>query len=68
MAVAAVVDVSAVVACTRKACNTITDSPDGNWIVIRPLVWNAFLEEQPYCCPACLVVDLEEKHRPEVLG
>ena len=55
---------SAVVACTRKACNTITDNPDGDWIVVRPLAWNAFVDELTYCSPQCLVMDTEERHKP----
>lgn len=54
--------------CARPACTTITDNPDTNWVVLRPLAWNAFVEEITYCCPGCLVMDQTERNRPEVLS
>ena len=53
-----------IASCTRAACHTMTDIPDGQWLALRPLVWTAFTEELIYCSVACMVVDQTEKHQP----
>lgn len=50
--------------CARPACTTITDLPDSSWLVIRPLVWTAFVEETTVCSPRCAVLWLEAAHAP----
>ena len=50
--------------CARPACGTCTDLPDSSWIVVRPLVWNAFVEEVTLCSPLCASAWLTEKHQP----
>lgn len=53
--------------CARPACGTCTDLPDSQWIVLRPLTWNAFVEEQTFCSPRCAADWLYETHRPQEL-
>ena len=53
-----------IVHCARDACGHYTDLPDAMWIVIRPLMWNAFVEEIVACSPRCAVLLLEAEHKP----
>ena len=50
--------------CARPACGFQTDLPDDMWIVVRPMTWNAFVEESTYCSPKCVAVAMTERHEP----
>ena len=54
--------------CARDACGFQTDLPDASWLVLRPMVWNAFVEETTLCSPRCAVLFLEAAHKPTGLG
>lgn len=50
--------------CCRKACNTITDRVDDDWLVVKPLQWNAFAKELTFCSPYCAATYLYETYAP----